>query len=82
MIITDNKGWVKIIRDEIFTTKELKELIKQLEKEYGDKKNLEEIKKEIGNSRKSWHVDYYLYNGIWENSWKQYGQMIISEYRF
>ena len=57
MIITDNKGWVKIIRDE-------------------------EIKKEIGNSRKSWHVDYYLYNGIWENSWKQYGQMIISEYRF
>lgn len=81
MIITDDKGWIKIIRDENFTTAELKKLIKRLGKEYGDKENLEEIKKEIGNSRKGWRVDYYLYNGIWEDSWKQFGRMQITQYR-
>ena len=82
MIITDDKGWVKIIRDENFTTKELKELIKQLEKEYGDKKNLEEIKKEIGNSRKSWNVFYVLYDGDYNNDWQPVGKMQITQYRF
>lgn len=81
MIITDNKGWTKIIRDENFTTAELKKLIKRLEKEYGDKKNLEEIKKEIGNSRKGWNVFYVLYDGDSENDYQPIGKMQITQYQ-
>lgn len=81
MIKLNDNDYITLIKDEIYTTAELKKLIKRLEKEYGDKKNLEEIKKEIGNTRKSWRVDYYLYNGIWEDCWKQYGQLQITEYK-
>lgn len=81
MIKLNDNDYITLIKDEIYTTAELKKLIKRLEKEYGDKKNLEKIKKEIKNSRKGWRVDYYLYNGIWEDYWKQYGQLQITEYR-
>lgn len=81
MIKLNDNGYITLIKDENYTTAELKRLIKRLEKEYGDKKNLEEVKKEIGNSRKGWRVDYYLYNGIWEDCWKQCGRLQITEYR-
>lgn len=81
MIKLNDNGYITLIKDENYTTAELKKLIKRLEKEYGDKNNLEEIKKEIGNTRKCWRVDYYLYNGIWEDYWKQYGRLQITEYR-